>query len=150
WLLMLSLCTPVQAIAKEAERGPRHPAACVPGATVRRLGPPPTHPHLQVARVSPSTGRARSRAPPFESRAGPSLRAIGSDGGARPLRRRARSGGDLVKLYERIRAAGRGAIVEGLAREAGIGRDQADQAMRQLLPELGRAIRRTGESRTGA
>lgn len=55
-----------------------------------------------------------------------------------------------MKLYERIRAAGRGAIVEGLAREAGIGRDQADQAMRQLLPELGRAIRRTGESRTGA
>src|SRR5690606_41499927 len=54
WLLMLSLCTPVQAIAKEAERGPRHPAACVPGATVRRLGPPPTHPHLQVARVSRS------------------------------------------------------------------------------------------------
>lgn len=55
-----------------------------------------------------------------------------------------------MTLYERIRAAGRGAIVEGLAREAGIERDQAEQAMRKLLPELGRAIRRTGESRTGA
>lgn len=55
-----------------------------------------------------------------------------------------------MKLYDIIRAAGRGEIVESLAREAGIGRDQAEQALRTLLPEFGRAIRRTGESRTGA
>lgn len=55
-----------------------------------------------------------------------------------------------MKLYDIIRAAGRGEIVEGLAEEAGVGRDQAEQALRTLLPELGRAIRRTGESRTGA
>ena len=55
-----------------------------------------------------------------------------------------------MKLYEIIRAAGRGEIVEGLAKETGVARDQAEQALRRLLPELGRAIRRTGESRTGA
>lgn len=55
-----------------------------------------------------------------------------------------------MKLYDIIRAAGRGEIVEELAKEAGVGRDQAEQALRALLPEFGRAIRRTGESRTGA
>ena len=53
-------------------------------------------------------------------------------------------------LYESIRAAGDGAIVAQLADEAGVERDQAEQALRSLLPGLGRAIRRTGESRTGA
>jgi hypothetical protein len=55
-----------------------------------------------------------------------------------------------VELYEIIRAAGGGGIVEQLAKEAGVGRDQAEQALRTFLPGLGRAIRRTGESRTGA
>lgn len=55
-----------------------------------------------------------------------------------------------MKLYDTIRAAGGGAIVKELAKRAGVGRDQAERALRHLLPELGRAIRRTGESRTGA
>jgi hypothetical protein len=55
-----------------------------------------------------------------------------------------------VELYEIIRAAGDGAIVEQLAKEAGVECDQAEQALRRLLPGLGRAVRRTGESRTGA
>jgi hypothetical protein len=55
-----------------------------------------------------------------------------------------------VKLYDVIRSAGGGAIVEALASEAEISRDQAEQALRLLLPDLGRAIRRTAESRTGA
>ena len=48
-----------------------------------------------------------------------------------------------MKLYDIIRAAGRGRIVEALAKEAGLGRDQTEQALRALLPEFGRAIRRT-------
>lgn len=55
-----------------------------------------------------------------------------------------------MKLYDIIRAAGDGEIVGSLAKEAGIGRDQAEQVLRTLLPELGRAVRRTGEGRTGA
>jgi hypothetical protein len=55
-----------------------------------------------------------------------------------------------MELYDIIRAAGGGEIVEELAKEAGVARDQAEQALRTLLPEFGRAIRRTGESRTGA
>jgi hypothetical protein len=55
-----------------------------------------------------------------------------------------------VKLYDVIRSAGGGEIVEALAREAEISRDQAERALRLLLPDLGRAIRRTAESRTGA
>ena len=55
-----------------------------------------------------------------------------------------------MKLYDVIRAAGGGEIVEALAREAEVSRDQADKALRLLLPDLGRAIRRTAESRTGA
>jgi hypothetical protein len=55
-----------------------------------------------------------------------------------------------VELYEIIRAAGGGAIIEQLANEAGVERAQAEQALRRVLPGLGRAIRRTGESGTGA
>jgi hypothetical protein len=55
-----------------------------------------------------------------------------------------------VKLYDVIRSAGDGAIVEALAKQTGVSREQADRALRVLLPELGRAIRRTAESRTGA
>lgn len=55
-----------------------------------------------------------------------------------------------MKLYDVIRSAGGGEIVEALAREAEISRDQAERVLRLLLPDLGRAIRRTAESRTGA
>ena len=55
-----------------------------------------------------------------------------------------------MKLYDVIRSAGGGEIVAALAQHAEISRSQAEQALRTLLPELGRAIRRTGESRTGA
>ena len=55
-----------------------------------------------------------------------------------------------MRLYDIIRAAGGGEIVGSLAKEAGIGRDQVEQVLRTLLPELGRAVRRTGEGRTGA
>jgi hypothetical protein len=55
-----------------------------------------------------------------------------------------------VRLYEIIRGTGRGAIVEELAKQAGVGRYQAEGALRTLLPELGRAIRRAGERHTGA
>ena len=55
-----------------------------------------------------------------------------------------------MKLYDTIRSAGGGEIVGALAKYADISRDQAEQALRTLLPELGNAIRRAGESRTGA
>ena len=55
-----------------------------------------------------------------------------------------------MKLYDVIRAAGGGEIVGMLAKQADLSRDQADRALRMLLPDLGRAIRRTAESRTGA
>jgi hypothetical protein len=55
-----------------------------------------------------------------------------------------------VSLYDVIRSAGGGEIVGALARQAGVSRDQAERALRVLLPGLGRAIRRTAESRTGA
>jgi Bacterial protein of unknown function (DUF937) len=55
-----------------------------------------------------------------------------------------------VKLYDVIRAAGGGEVVGALAHAAELTRDQADQALRILLPDLGRAVRRTAESRTGA
>jgi hypothetical protein len=55
-----------------------------------------------------------------------------------------------VKLYDIIQSAGGGEIVEALAKETEISRDQADRALRLLLPDLGHAIRRTAESRTGA
>jgi hypothetical protein len=55
-----------------------------------------------------------------------------------------------VSLYDAIRSAGGGAIVAALAQQAQVSRDQAERALRVLLPDLGRAIRRTAESRTGA
>ena len=55
-----------------------------------------------------------------------------------------------LKLYDVIQSAGGGEIVGALAKQADLSRDQADRALRFLLPELGRAIRRTAESRTGA
>jgi hypothetical protein len=45
-----------------------------------------------------------------------------------------------MELYDIIRAAGAGAIVEELAKDAGVARDQAEEALRPLLPEFGRAI----------
>jgi hypothetical protein len=55
-----------------------------------------------------------------------------------------------MELYDVIRAAGDGAIVAELAKDAGVARDQAEEALRTLLPEFGRAIRKAGERRTGA
>lgn len=55
-----------------------------------------------------------------------------------------------MKLDDIIRAAGRGEIVDELAKDAGVDRDQADRVLRSLLPDIGRAIRRAGERRTGA
>jgi hypothetical protein len=55
-----------------------------------------------------------------------------------------------VELYENIRTAGGGAVVAELAKDAGVTRDQAEQALRALLPELGRALRGAGERATGA
>jgi hypothetical protein len=55
-----------------------------------------------------------------------------------------------VSLYDVIRSAGDGEIVGALAEQAGVSRDQAERALRVLLPELGRAIRRTAESPTRA
>jgi hypothetical protein len=55
-----------------------------------------------------------------------------------------------MELYDILRTAGAGAIVEDLAKDARVARDQAAEALRTLLPEFGRAIRRAGESRTGA
>lgn len=55
-----------------------------------------------------------------------------------------------MRLYDIIRAAGRGEILDDLAKDASVGRDQADAALRALLPEIGHAIRRAGERRTGA
>ena len=54
-----------------------------------------------------------------------------------------------MKLFDVIRSAGRGEIVATLASEAGVGRDAAEQALHALLPEIGRAIRRSGESGAG-
>jgi hypothetical protein len=55
-----------------------------------------------------------------------------------------------VKLFETIRSAGGGEIVAALAAKARIGPDEAEEALRALLPEIGRAIRRTEESGSGA
>jgi hypothetical protein len=55
-----------------------------------------------------------------------------------------------VKLFETIRSAGGGGIVAALAAKAHIGPDEAEEALRALLPEIGRAIRRTEESGSGA
>jgi hypothetical protein len=55
-----------------------------------------------------------------------------------------------VKLFDTIRSAGGGEIVAALAARAHIGPDEAEEALRALLPEIGRAIRRTEESGSGA
>jgi hypothetical protein len=55
-----------------------------------------------------------------------------------------------VKLLDTIRSAGGGEIVAALAAKARIGPDEAEEALRALLPEIGRAIRRTEESGSGA
>jgi hypothetical protein len=56
----------------------------------------------------------------------------------------------VTTLFEIIRSADKGEIVRTLAAQAGIDPSQAEEALRALLPEIGRAIRRTGESRSGA
>jgi hypothetical protein len=55
-----------------------------------------------------------------------------------------------VKLFDTIRSAGGGGIVAALAAQAGIGPDEAEEALAALLPEIGHAIRRTEESGSGA
>jgi hypothetical protein len=55
-----------------------------------------------------------------------------------------------MQLFDIIRSAGSGEIVDALAGEAGLEAAEAEQALRVLLPEFGRAIRRAGESRSGA
>ena len=49
-----------------------------------------------------------------------------------------------------LKSAEGGEIVTSLAAAAGIAPSAAEEALRALLPELGRALRRTGESRSGA
>jgi hypothetical protein len=56
----------------------------------------------------------------------------------------------VTTLFEIIRSAGKGEIVRTLAAEAGLDDSQAEEALCALLPEIGRAVRRTGESRSGA
>ena len=55
-----------------------------------------------------------------------------------------------MKLFDTIREAGGGSILTALAAKAGVGPDEAEEALRALLPEIGRAIRRTEESGSGA
>jgi hypothetical protein len=55
-----------------------------------------------------------------------------------------------VKLFDTIRSAGGGRFVSVLATKAGIEPAEADEALQALLPEIGRAIRRTEESGSGA
>ncbi len=52
-----------------------------------------------------------------------------------------------MKLYDVIRSAANGAIVKALATQVGLEAREAEQALRALLPELGRAIRRAREQR---
>jgi len=54
-----------------------------------------------------------------------------------------------MKLFEEIRSAGEGAIVANLAAQAGVDRSAAEEGLRALLPELGRAIRRAAEGGAG-
>jgi hypothetical protein len=58
--------------------------------------------------------------------------------------------GKQVKLFDVIRSAGGGKFVSALAAKAGIEPGEAEEALRALLPEIGRAIRRTEESGSGA
>jgi hypothetical protein len=55
-----------------------------------------------------------------------------------------------VKLFDTIRSAGGGKFVNALAAKTGIEPDEAEEALRALLPEIGHAIRRTEESGSGA
>jgi hypothetical protein len=55
-----------------------------------------------------------------------------------------------LELFDIIRSAGGGETIGALAAEAGLKPEEAEQALRALLPELGGAIRRAGESRSGA
>jgi hypothetical protein len=55
-----------------------------------------------------------------------------------------------VKLLDTIRSAGGGEVVNALAAKARIEPDEAEEALRALLPEVGHAIRRTEESGSGA
>jgi hypothetical protein len=55
-----------------------------------------------------------------------------------------------VKLLDVIRSAGGGRFVAALASRAGATPGEAEEALRAMLPEIGRAIRRTGESGSGA
>jgi len=55
-----------------------------------------------------------------------------------------------MQLYNIIRSAGGGEIVKSLAAVCGLEQSEVEEALRALLPEIGRAIRRAGESRSGA
>ena len=55
-----------------------------------------------------------------------------------------------MKLFEIIRAHGEGAIVSQLAATAGLDPSETEEALAALLPELGRAVQRAGQSRSGA
>lgn len=128
---------------------------CVAIATPVALAPFPLQcavpqPAASLTRLEVRTGDLSTVPPARASRGG--FLAIRPGAIASPGRYyRVHFGGDeAVKLYETIRAAGGGEIVAELAKDAGVGRDQAEQALRTLLPEFGRAIRRIGESPTGA
>src|SRR5919106_5403937 len=64
--------------------------------------------------------------------------------------RRQGCGGSHMKLFDVIRSAGSGKVVNALATQAGIQPGDAEEALRALLPEIGHAIRRTEESGSGA
>jgi hypothetical protein len=55
-----------------------------------------------------------------------------------------------VELFDIIRSAGGGTIVRTLAASSGLEQSEVEEALRALVPEIGRAIRRAGESRSGA
>jgi hypothetical protein len=55
-----------------------------------------------------------------------------------------------MKVFDIIPSADDGEIVATLARQAGIGRSEAEQVVQSVLPELGRAIQRSGEGGAGA
>jgi hypothetical protein len=55
-----------------------------------------------------------------------------------------------VELLEMMRDSGGGEIVRTLASRAGLDQSETEEALRALLPELGRAIERAGRSRSGA
>ena len=55
-----------------------------------------------------------------------------------------------MTLYEIIRSAGQGKFLAALGAKAGIGQDEAAEALRAMLPEIGSAIRATEESGSGA